>query len=355
MLMQMTNEFEVRLVLKALSPLLIKDGRYSKEQREDWGRGLREEARKAMPSMLPISRASDDVLRGAVTAPDPRSAVERLAFFIPGSSLRGAWRSHLERILRGISPPGKMRVCDPFEESDLTRDSCSNYATRFRDAVERLPNGTKRPPVVPYTLACPVCKLFGHTTQAGRLKITDGERIKPNEGAIIAREHVRIDRASGQVAPHALFKVFGLQGASFETRMHLRNFELWHLQLINALLSELVRGVVPLGSGKNKGYGRVECSVLEIRLTAFGLEKPPDQLQGVAEHATSGAWHQQRYGLKPAESVPALRSGRWSQVTPWRWERALDAGEFGDMWKERKLPWGQFIPLADRPMPGAQG
>ncbi|MBZ5506042.1 MAG: hypothetical protein LAO78_11195 [Acidobacteriia bacterium] len=349
MLMQTTNEFEVRLILKAVSPLLIKDGRYDQDRRDKWARN--DEMKKGMPNMIPISRASDDDLRSAVTAATPQRAVEALPFFVPGSSLRGSWRSHLERVVRGINPPEQAQVCDPFEE-EQAQESCSNYATRFRDAMEKQPQD-KRQPVVPYRLSCPVCKLFGHTTQAARLKISDGERINPREGSIAAREHVRIDRSSGQVAKGMLFKIFALQGASFETTLHIRNFELWHLQLVSGLLKEIAGGLVPLGSGKNKGYGKVVCAIKEVRLTAFGLEKPADELRGVAEHPTAGKWYQQRYGLKPASDMPPLRSGQWNQSSPWRWERNVDSEEFEKIWKERQfLWWDQFPALNARTLPG---
>lgn len=351
MLLQAVNECEVTLMLKAVSPLLVKDGRYSQEERDAWARNP--EAKTAMPNMVPISRASLGELRAALSSGDPLGQVQKLSFFLPGSSLRGAWRSHLERVLRGLDSPDKMRVCDPFEE-DLPQDSCSSYATRFRDTVEDLPANKEKPPVIPYRLSCPVCKLFGNTLQGGRLKLTDGERIRPSEGTVIAREHVRIDRASGQVARGVLFKIFALQSASFRVALNLRNFELWHLQLLGALFGELKRGMVPLGSGKNKGYGRVECVVDQVRLTAFGLDKPADALHGVAEHSVSGQWFEGRYGVKAVEAAPPLPAGSWIQINPWRWQREVKPNEFEKTVQQLKLPWGRFPALNARPVPEAQ-
>src|SRR6266496_179436 len=112
MLKRALNELEIPLILHADSPLLIKDGRFGDEERKGWCPD--QEKRKSLPSAVPISRATLVELKAAVLAPDPVSAVGRLPFYIPATSLRGSWRAYLERTLRGLDPEDAPRVCDPL-------------------------------------------------------------------------------------------------------------------------------------------------------------------------------------------------------------------------------------------------
>jgi hypothetical protein len=183
--------------------------------------------------------------------------------------------------------------------------------------------------------------------QAGRLEIGDGEWLD-RSGRIVEREHVLINRRSGQVAQGALFKFFGLQGATFHVDLVLRNFELWHLALVGSVLKDL--SLIPLGSGRNKGYGRVEGKAEDIRLSWFGAEPPDDRLRGVADHPepSRAAWFQQRYRIFPSKNVPELPAGGWKRINLWRFERALNWQEFETVWSKLEVPWSQFRTLAAR-------
>ena len=293
-----------------------------------------------MPHAIPISRASETDVMRAVTNPDPLAAVGRLPFFIPGTSIRGAWRAHLERILRSLDPPETARVCDPLDDAGDDMEpyyrSCSSVLTAEKD----------RRAFTPYTLSCPVCRLFGNTVQGSRFSISDGELTNGNENRVVSREHVRIDRKSGRVAPGALIKYFGLMGAQFRVEILLRNFELQHLRLVGALLKDAAIGAVPLGSGKNKGYGQVRGRLEEIRFTYFGLREPDGLVRGVAENADSAMalWFANRYGVAPAAAPPAFPPGEWDADTPWRFSRRVTAEEFEAIWQKAPLPW-TAVPL----------
>jgi CRISPR/Cas system CSM-associated protein Csm3 (group 7 of RAMP superfamily) len=77
---------------------MIKDGRESMQM-----------GGTALPHMVFQSRMTPEELANAV----PRHLDSiRPMLFVPGSSLRGAWRSHLEKVLRSLDEVPK--VCDPF-------------------------------------------------------------------------------------------------------------------------------------------------------------------------------------------------------------------------------------------------
>ncbi len=341
MLMQAICEFHAKIELRCVSPLLIKEGRFTQQQRENWVYDKAD--REIMPSAIPISLNTEDEIKAAVMRRnDTRGAVNALRFYIPGSSMRGAWRSHLERTLRGFDLPNSPRVCDPLDdhENEVTSGCSTTLDAKrkeFLKAKQKFPA---------YELSCPVCKLFGNLTQAGRLSISDGVRIG-TEGGIVEREHVRINRRNGQVIGAPL-RFYGLQGARFQVDIRIRNFELWQILLMGTLLAELGSKLVPLGSGKNKGYGQVEAVVNSIELTSFGLAKPDDKLRGIAEHEAMGTTLQRQYGLQAADTVPTLGGTDWNQLTPWRWQRSLDRAAFDSTWKQLKLPWGAFGLLSQR-------
>ena len=167
-----------------------------------------------MPDVIPISRASVADLRKTVTDGQPLAAMEKLPVFIPGTSLKGAWRSYLERTLRSLDPPDRPRICDPLEEDDDFNDtSCSRVLTLRKQAKKLF---------VPYSASCPVCRLFGSTLQGSRIAIGDGERDEKRRGQMVQREHTRIDRRSGRVTGAPL-KFFGLQGTHFKTSFKLND------------------------------------------------------------------------------------------------------------------------------------
>jgi CRISPR/Cas system CSM-associated protein Csm3 (group 7 of RAMP superfamily) len=339
MLMQSVNELFIRLMLTSVSPLLVKEGRVTEDRRKDWS-GDKKEIKIRMPHAIPVSRATEAEIFKALTNPDPLAAAGRLPFYIPGTSLRGAWRAHLERSLRSLDSPDNAKVCDPLDDEGEVYRSCSAVLTgekEYRDFV-------------PYTLSCPVCRLFGNTTQGARLSITDGELGNPSPNLLVSREHVRIDRKEGRVAQGALIKQFGLQGAKFQLEIRLRNFELPHVRLIGALLKDVRIGAVPLGSGKNKGYGQVKGEFEEIRFTAYGLNKPDDRLRGVAEHPdpAMAQWFQRRYELTAAETLTELPPGEWIAAIPWRFERTMTTDQFEALWPQLPLPWSDVKPLAAR-------
>jgi CRISPR/Cas system CSM-associated protein Csm3 (group 7 of RAMP superfamily) len=350
MLKQALHEFEAKLILTAVSPLLIKDGRVNDDSRKEWESD--KDKRKKMPVAIPISRNTDDQVRLAVTDRyDPMAKVAALDFYLPGSSLKGSWRSHLERTLRGLTPESEARICDPLDADGIDVDQVKSGRCSACSAVLELKkkqySKDKKAWFPAYAMSCPICRMFGSTVMASRVKISDG--VRHVNGKLVLRESVAINRKSGQVAGPPL-KFFALQDAKFNVTLTLRNYELYQLLLVGVLLSDLMGMRILLGSGKSKGYGQIKAEIQSLALAAFSLQEPPGTLAGLAEHLGVGHDMQQPYRVRASEPPPQLPARKWQQdkLAPWRWQFALGPAEFFALMPAIKLNLGATPNLSQR-------
>ena len=315
-----------------------------------------DERKSATPSAVPVCRNSIEALRRAVTTGDPVVNVNGLEFYVPGSSLRGVWRSYLESLLRGLTPVDAPKVCDPLNKAPEALQSCSKVLTDLvnaEDAEDEDDGEAKAEPrltLIPYHVSCPVCRLFGNTHQGGRVSISDGERIGEG-GEILSREHVSVDRKTGEVSRGGLYKFFGLKGARFTITVKVVNFELWQLRLLADLFRDAGERLVPVGSCKSKGYGTNTVTVDRVHVTYFGTGPFEARIYGVAEHPNHGAWFQQRYGIKAVADAPAIQVSLGAASA---WRKSALLGEppavatFLETCRAIDLPMGGFHRLAER-------
>jgi CRISPR/Cas system CSM-associated protein Csm3 (group 7 of RAMP superfamily) len=341
MLIQPLNELTLGLQFKAMSPLLIKEGRYGDPEKKKWATDViearvgaqqgkqaddrRRTIQAQFPSSIPISRNSTDeiekALKGAIQTDnrlDPEAA-DKLLFYVPGSSIRGAWRSYLERWLRGIDPE-EPRVCDPFQEKKTEQFySCSHLLSDRKTAIPA------------YANSCPVCRLFGNTMQGSRISISDADRVA-GTGSLVSREHINIRRDNQQVkTPPGPFRFLALQGAEFACNVKVRNFELIQVALAMEILKAMHAQYILLGSGKNKGYGAVALlSTFSATATHVGAE-PKQELRGIGEHAACDAAMRERYGLIAGKAVNLPQGKAWQKETPWRWSVKLTYPELSQI------------------------
>src|SRR5215469_2036679 len=137
MLKKLVNEVFCTLRIQTTGPLLVKSGHAS----------------VSGPDMTPVLTFRDG----------------KQEAFIPGSSLKGVFRSHLEKIVCSLKPHV---ACYPFEvaEDKLAdreqiqhdyRDSCGGMFTQYakqgldyRDELEKITDRV-------YAASCPLCRLFG--------------------------------------------------------------------------------------------------------------------------------------------------------------------------------------------------
>jgi len=238
MLKKLMNEAYFTLRITTTGPLLIRSGR----------------ATISGPDMTPV-----------LTFRKGKQEV-----FLPGSSLKGVFRSHSEKVVCSL----KSRVvCYPFsgnedKEANLKkrqqdyRDSCGAVFTQL--ARENVQNRAKidEDTEFVYTNSCPTCRLFGSTGFIGRIAIGDAYLV--SEATTEPRDGVGIDRLTGGASHGAKFELEVVSGGvSFETDIHVRNFEIWQLGMLFVVLQDMTDELIRIGSGRSRGLGQVSAEISE--------------------------------------------------------------------------------------------
>jgi CRISPR-associated RAMP protein (TIGR02581 family) len=222
MLKKLLNQATIELTIVAQGPLLIKSG-------TEGG---------ADPSV-----------------PDMQFVRSGGQVYIPGSSLKGVFRSYAEKIARTVN----VKCCNPFDDTFCGKK------------LEKQNNGG-----VIYKQSCFICRVFGSTAAASRIKFNDAYLPNGQNPLTETRTGVAIDRVLGSVA-HGPFDFEVVTKGAFKTIIHLRNFELWQLGLLALVLRDLEEGLIPLGFGKSRGLGEVKAQVSSFGIRYIGAQQRADQ------------------------------------------------------------------------------
>ncbi len=204
--------------------------------------------------------------------------------FIPGSSLKGVFRSFSEKVLRTINPDW---ACEPFPSNP-------NYCGRKLNEEEDTAKV--------YQLSCRACRIYGNTRLKGRLSFTDA--FPNGEVKTETRYGVAISRLTNAVAVGP-FDMEVLVEGKFTTSLVLENFEVWQLGLVALTLQALNEGLVKVGFGKNRGLGevsvQVKSAVIEMAKRS-GINKT--DVWGVGAFVTEE--ERKAYGLRPDDQLSSL-------------------------------------------------
>jgi CRISPR-associated protein Csm3 len=194
------------------------------------------------------------------------------ALYVPGSSLKGVIRSAIEALLKTMdksTPP----ICDPL---DPREGACTSQRNK---QLKNIPRSGK----LPYKDHCDVCKMFGSTELAGRIRVGDlmpwrieqaaeerKQAVKALDSHLSVRTGVAIDRRTGQAKGGALYELETVCGGEFYGEITMQNIELWQLGLLWLALTRLDDGTLRLGLGKSRGLGRVRLTVERFTFEQFG-------------------------------------------------------------------------------------
>ena len=266
MLKKLTNEAFCTLHITTTGPLLVKSGHAS----------------VSGPDMTPVLTFRNS----------------RQEAFIPGSSLKGVFRSHIEKVVGSLKPHvacypfegNEDRLADKSQRQRDFRDSCggmfTQYAKQSDKHRETLENVTNRV----YAASCPVCRLFGSTGFIGRIAIGDAYLV--SQEIKEQRDGVGIDRLTGGASHGAKFELEVVStGVEFETDIHLRNFEIWQLGMLFVVLQDLEDELIHIGSGRSRGLGKIKATISEkstngrpggfVTSTMRASQEPDNELWGL--------------------------------------------------------------------------
>lgn len=171
--------------------------------------------------------------------------------FIPGTSLKGVFRSRAERILRTNG------ACDIVGKDECVKEN---------DAKREKLSGEER-----YKRSCPVCRLFGSKVLRSRVSFGDAYVIgKYNVGQ---RTCVGIDRLTGAAKRGALYDMQYIEDATFEGKINLQNFEPYQIKLLMELFQEMNEGFITLGGLTSKGFGFVSAFDFKLKLKYYNIKE----------------------------------------------------------------------------------
>lgn len=197
-----------------------------------------------------------------VTLPHPNNPHEMMPV-LSGSNLRGALRSHGEKIVRTLAThywyangdPTYFRthcpacyVSENTDNNNAILASCDSRLLSITDTDE-----------TPEEALCLSCRLFGSQRRGSRLWVRDAHYTasKVTGEDWLAQDFLAIDRFTGGGLHGAKFDAAALQKATFSGEIFLHDPEEWELGWLALLLRDLTNGRLTLGFGSAKGYGNV--------------------------------------------------------------------------------------------------
>lgn len=200
--------------------------------------------------------------------------------YIPGSSLRGALRSEMERILAGLCQEiTGVRACILFSQ-DSSPDACISIDRKKQEKLLTL----NEDQVLPYLdeHLCDLCRLFGSPAYASRLTLEDSVPVNPADHPKNAniRDGVGIDRDTGAARENIKFNYEVLEPEKDKTvfilRMQIENFAkgLPDATLLRLLLSLLEEGLF-VGGKRSAGLGKIRLQKDTLKVRGF---KNPQEL-----------------------------------------------------------------------------
>lgn len=188
--------------------------------------------------------------------------------YVPGSSFKGAWRSYLEALVRGMAPHGAdltLCACDPTSNNEaehcLSTDRMRVLKDEYKDDDAGLAQAVADE-------SCLVCQTFGSPWFASPVRVRDLPVVGDDWfGQFQVRDGVAIDRDKGTVSEGRLYDYEVVPaGTRFELQVVAENLSPWQRGLLWLGLRALERGDVGLGGFTSRGLGWVRLKEWKARL-----------------------------------------------------------------------------------------
>lgn len=164
--------------------------------------------------------------------------------YIPGSSLKGVMRGHLERIAAAIY--GSEAVHSPFDTKSIEEE--------FEKKI-----------------VCPICGIFGNTKVASHVTVRDS--LPLGDLSLMLKPGIGINRDFGGVQPGIgpFYEEYVSPGAEWSFNMSIINISIEDVlgddprpKLLRLLISSLSDGELQVGGRKSIGAGIVSLKGLKV-------------------------------------------------------------------------------------------
>jgi CRISPR-associated RAMP protein (TIGR02581 family) len=182
--------------------------------------------------------------------------------FIPGSSVKGALRAQVERIVRAVWTGDERRgACDPLDERQRCVTAADMNALREQHGRD---SGAMARGVLDQT--CRVCRVFGSPWLASKVMVRDLRLMDPElwaERRYEVRAGVGIERDAGAAKTAVLYNSQVVApGTAFDWEIVIENANpVTEEPLVYLGLREMMQGRIPLGGARSRGLGQVQLSV----------------------------------------------------------------------------------------------
>lgn len=188
-----------------------------------------------------------------------RDANGHLKPVIPGSSMKGALRSHVERVALSLG----LNAC--LLDSTSGSNCLSVNREKQNEARQRLEGGESLTDVLKDYELCVTCSLFGSPFCASKVLIRDLFPASPLPEVLPIRDGVGIDRDTGTARYGIKFDYEYLPpGTKFVFDMMVEDPQEMDLPLLCVGLREMELGNISLGGNSTRGAGRCRLSVEKI-------------------------------------------------------------------------------------------
>jgi len=177
---------------------------------------------------------------------------------IPGSSLKGVFRSSIEQLLPGS--------CDIFENPCARRIRQKEREQGRKQQEEGFELGKER-----YRESCPACKMFGSTMIKSRISFMDA--YPKGDYRIGHRASAAIDRITGATRRNALFEFEYVEDALFKCEIRFRNFFRWHIKAVLEVFNRINQGFVTFGGLTSKGFGQMKIQNVSLKVKYYDRNK----------------------------------------------------------------------------------
>jgi len=172
--------------------------------------------------------------------------------FIPGSSLKGVFRSASEFLANsvGLNVCMNGEGCKSKYDNDLQRNLRMN---NLRDVVNVLGK------------YCLICKLYGSGSYSSHTYFSDAYPLTGETPLRGVKTGIAIDRRSGTVKRGALYTVeFVIPYSKFKGTVTFTNVPNYGLGLFAYILSQINEGLVKIGGFKSRGFGEMKIKPQSI-------------------------------------------------------------------------------------------